>query len=128
MAEQLQLASFTQEAMLKILNFVDFIIAPNLTCQVVFVADGVGVPVSCGGPGVVPGVGVDLFRVVPSPCSYWWRRSSGFDGDGVSGVRLQVEWDVGWVAWDGSAGSSPPLRVSTTDTVTVQEIQVLITN
>jgi hypothetical protein len=89
--------------------------------------DGVGVPVSCGGPGVVPGVGVDLFSVVPSPCSYWWHRSSGFDGDGVSGVRLQVEWDVGWVAWDGSAGSSPPLRVSTTDTVTVQEIQVLIT-
>jgi hypothetical protein len=46
----------------------------------------------------------------------------------VTEVRLQVEWDVGWVAWDGTAGSSPPLRVSTSDTVTVQEIQVLITD
>ncbi len=95
-----------------------------------FVEDGagVGVPVSCGGPGVVPDAGVDLFSARPSACSYVWRRASGLDPDGVTGVRLQVEWDVGWVAWDGSSGSSAPLRVSTTDTVTVQEIQVLITN
>jgi hypothetical protein len=90
--------------------------------------DGVGVPVSCAGPGVVPDAGVDLFRARPSACSYWWRRSSGFDPDGVTRVRLQVEWDVGWVASDGTGGSSPPLRVSTTDTVTVHEIQVLITS
>ncbi|PVH35204.1 hypothetical protein PAHAL_7G126500 [Panicum hallii] len=41
--EQLQLASFTQQAMLKMLTFVDFIVAPNLTCDV-FVADGVPMP------------------------------------------------------------------------------------
>jgi hypothetical protein len=95
-----------------------------------FVEDGdsVGVPVSCGGPGVVPDAGVDLFSARPSACSYRWRRASGFDPDGVTRVRLQVQWDVGWVAWDGTGGSSPPLRVSTTDTVTVQEIQVLITD
>ncbi|KAG2571692.1 hypothetical protein PVAP13_7KG116700 [Panicum virgatum] len=34
MAEHLQLASFTQQAMLKMLTFVDFIVAPNLTRQV----------------------------------------------------------------------------------------------
>jgi len=47
MAEQLQLASFTQQAMLKMLTFVDFIVAPNLTCQLVFVVDGVPVPAPC---------------------------------------------------------------------------------
>jgi len=36
MAEQLQLARFTQQAMLKMLTFVDFIVAPNLTRQVFF--------------------------------------------------------------------------------------------
>ncbi|XP_039817885.1 uncharacterized protein LOC120680456 [Panicum virgatum] len=45
MAEQLQFARFFQQAMLKMLSFVDFIVAPNLTRQVVFVADGVPVPV-----------------------------------------------------------------------------------
>jgi hypothetical protein len=89
--------------------------------------DGVGVPVSCGGPGVVPDPGVDLFSARPPACSYVWHRASGFAADGVTRVRLQVEWDVAWTAWDGTAGSSPPLRISTTDTVTVQEIQALIT-
>jgi hypothetical protein len=90
--------------------------------------DTAGAPVSCAGPGVVPAAGVDLFSARPPACSYQWHRASGFDPDGVTQVRLQVEWDVVWVAWDGTGGSSPSLRVSTTDTVTVQEIQVLITD
>jgi hypothetical protein len=89
--------------------------------------DGVGVPVSCAGPGVVPDAGLDLFSAMPPACAYVWHRASGFAADGVTRVRLQVEWDVSWVAWDGTAGTSPPLRVSTTATVTVQEIQVLVT-
>jgi len=47
MAEQLQLASFTQQAMLKMLAYVDFIVAPNLTCEGSFADDGVPVLVLC---------------------------------------------------------------------------------
>jgi hypothetical protein len=95
-----------------------------------FAEDGaeVAAPVSCTGPGVVPDADLDLFSAQPSACSYMWRRASGLDPDGQTQVRLQVEWDVTWAAWDGTSGSSPSLRVSTTDTVTVQEIQVLITD
>ena len=44
MAEQLQPASFTQQAMLKMLTFVDFIVAPNLICEV-FISDRMLVPI-----------------------------------------------------------------------------------
>jgi len=44
MAEQLQLASFTQQATLKMLTFLDSIVAPNLTREFFIADDGVPVP------------------------------------------------------------------------------------
>jgi hypothetical protein len=85
-------------------------------------------PATCAGPGMVPDKHLDLFSAPPSPCSFAWHKASGLDPDGVTRVRLQVQWDVTWAGWDGTAGSSPPLRVSTDTAVSVGEIQVLITH
>jgi hypothetical protein len=77
-------------------------------------------PITCQGPGVNPGPGVDTATVDPAPgtCAYMYQVRSTPERTGGTGtwpVTATATWTITWAANTGQSGTlQAPPRVSTT--------------
>jgi hypothetical protein len=84
-----------------------------------------GGAISCDGPGRAwrPADGDEA----TSACSYTYRHASSLGRGGAWTTTMAIDWAVTFTATDGSGGALASLRTSTTQPVTVREIQALVT-
>ena len=84
-----------------------------------------GRKVVCEGPGRV-WAPVDG-DVLVSSCMYTFLHSSAVSASGVFSARLSIVWRVSWTANDGAGGDLGEYTTFTSEQITVNEIQALIT-
>lgn len=84
-----------------------------------------GERVSCAGPGEqwLPEYGDEL----ASDCMYTYQHSSAIDHNGTFAAGLSIVWNVTWVA-NGVAGTFDDYTTTSTQQITVNEIQAVITH
>ena len=84
-----------------------------------------GERVQCSGPGNqwLPQYGDEL----ASDCMYTYQHSSAIDRNGTFAARLSIVWSLSWVA-DGATGAFDDYITSSTQQITVNEIQAVITH
>jgi hypothetical protein len=84
-----------------------------------------GAPISCQGPGTpwIPAYGDEA----ESPCMYTYQHSSEIDPKGTFTATLTTTWAISWIATTGQSGDLGQHTTTTTQQITVNEIQALIT-
>lgn len=86
--------------------------------------DGRGDTVECDGPGLPWSPILPAF--IQSECQYEYPIPSTIRQDGVFRARLDVVWSITWRTNVGTSGRLPDLRLGSTHSVRIRELQAVL--